>query len=122
MQKILTVLTILGFFYVSAFGKKPSSIATRKKAARDTVIMNFKVCKNDIGYSICGQPVSATNTTFRMQPQKAEYQPDYEKDRAMIIVLKGIPVPPKVKFPYDGEGPETQCGEWIGICSWNGLW
>ncbi len=123
MQKILIAATILSLIYVDAMGKRPSaSIAVRKKAAKDTVVWNFKVCKNDIGYTVCGQPVAEHNTTYPLPPHGPEYQPDYEKDRATPIVLRGIPAVPKVKFPYDQESPETQSGEWVGICSWNGLW
>ena len=125
MQKILIAILITGVFSFNAMAKKPSvgiiGAPHHKKAIKDTVAVNFKVCKNDIGYTICGEAPSSANTTFREPAHKPEYTPDYEKDIAAII-LRGIPEIPKVKFPYDKLGPETQSGAFVGICSWNGAW
>ncbi len=125
MQKILIAILVAFTFCFNAGAKKPSAgitgIAHRKKVAKDTVAMNFKVCKNNIGYTICGEAPTAENSTYREPAHKPEYTPDYEKSVAAII-LRGIPEIPKVKFPYDKLGPETQSGAFVGICSWNGAW
>ncbi len=125
MQKILVAILILGLSSLNAVAKKPSAgiigISHQRKAAKDTAAVNFKVCKNDVGYSICGETPSLANSTYHEPAHKPEYTPDYEKDIAAII-LRGIPEIPKVKFPNDKPGPETQSGEIAGICSWNGAW
>jgi hypothetical protein len=125
MGKVIIALLITGLFCLTAVAKKPSAsiagISHRKKAAKDTVVMNFHVCKNNVGYTICGQAPTSGNSTYPLPAHKPEYTPDYEKDIA-AIVLRGIPEIPKVKFPYDKLGPETQSGAFVGICSWNGAW
>ena len=113
---------MLGFFYINATAKKPISIAVRKKAAKDTLVQNFKVCKNNIGYAVCGETPTFQNSTYPEPPHRPEYTPDYEKDRACVILLPGIPGTPKVIFPYDKEGPDTQSGEFVGISCWRGAW
>ena len=125
MQKIFSAILVSTLFCISAGAKKPSAsiagIAHRKKAAKDTVVMNFRVCKNNAGYTICGQSPTMEKSTYRMPAHKPEYTPDYEKEVAAII-LRGIPEIPKVKLPYEKLGPETQSGAFVGICSWNGAW
>ena len=125
MQKIVAGILIPVLFSFSAMAKKPSAgvigIPHHKKAAKDTMAVNFKVCKNDIGYTICGEIPTLANSTYREPAHKPEYTPDYETDIATIILL-GIPEIPKVKLPCDKPGPETQSGEIAGICSWNGAW
>ena len=93
----------------------------KKTPVKDTVIMNFKVCKSDNGYAICGQNPGNTNSTFE-EPPKPRKHPVYEDCKANVIVLKGVPSLPKVAFPLDKPGPETQSGAFLGISSWNGLW
>ena len=126
MSKVLIALAIAGFFYLNANAQKThnklTKISRHKKAViRGTVIYNFKVCKSDNGYAICGENPGNNNSTFE-EPQKQIKHPVYEESRMDMIVLKGIAVPPKVTFPMDKPGPETQSGAWIGICSWNGIW
>ena len=130
-------LAILGCFYLNAAAKKtpaqtpkksteaPDKIAQksfRKKAiVKDTVVMNFKVCKSDNGYAICGEAPGNSNSTYE-EPQKPVKHPVYEEAKSDVIVLKSVPLPPKIKYPMDKPGPETQSGAWIGVCSWNGIW
>ena len=125
MGKIIIALLITSLFCLTAVAKKPSAgivgISHRKKAAKDTVVMNFRVCKNNVGYTICDQAPTSENSTYHEPAHKPEYTPDYEKNIA-AIVLRGIPEIPKVKFPCDKLGPETQSGAFVGICSWNGAW
>jgi len=117
MKKILMII-VGSFFCLSAIAKKPLSIATHRKVVKD--IMNFKVCKNDAGYTICGQVPSAQNSTYALPVYRPAYNPAYEPDRGVIIVLPGIMEIPKVKFPYDQPGPTAESGAFIGINSWNG--
>lgn len=122
MKKVL-LICVASFLCVAAFAKKqPLSIASRKKAAKDTVINNFKVCKNDAGYTICGQSRAAHNSTYALPVYKPAHHPAYEADRGVIIVLPGITEVPKVKFPYDKPGPTAESGAFIGENTWNGMW
>ena len=126
MNKILLALVIIGTFYINAVAQKtnhkvPHLMSHKKAVVKDTVIMNFRVCKSDNGHAICGEAPGNNNSTFE-EPQKPEKHPVYEADRSDVITLKGKPEVPKVKFPMDKPGPETQSGTWIGVCSWNGIW
>ena len=121
MKRILTIV-VGSLLCLSAGAKKPMSISTHRKAAKDTVAMNFKVCKNDIGYTICGQAPSAQNTTYALPVYKTVQHPAYEPDRGVIIVLPGITDVPKVKYPYNQPGPTAESGAFIGVNSWNGAW
>lgn len=126
MNKVLTALALIGFFCFNAAAQnahhKIVKTTYRKKAiVKDTVIMNFKVCKSDNGYAICGEAPGNNNSTYE-EPQKPQKHPAYEESKSDVIILKGIPEVPKVQFPLNKPGPETQSGAWIGISSWNGIW
>ncbi len=109
-------------FCISAFAKKHVSVASRKKVAKDTVVMNFKVCKNDAGYTICGQAPSAQNSTYSLPVYRSFHAPAYEPDRGVLIVLPGITEVPKVKFPYDKVGPTAESWEFTNTSPGDGMW
>ena len=129
MGKILMALAISGFFYLNAGAqtthnkvvKKHAKIKCILKVAKDTVAMNFKVCKSDNGYAICGENPGNNNSTFE-EPVKPRKYPAYEESKSNVIELKGKPEVPKITFPMTKPGPETQSGAWFGISSWNGIW
>ncbi len=126
-NSILIALTIMGCF---CFNTNAQNIhhKTLKKTGRikcilkDTaVVMNFKVCKGDNGYMICGETPSSNNSTFA-EPVRPKKDPPYETSKTDVITLKGVPAVPKVPFPLTIPGPETQSGAWFGVNSWNGVW
>jgi len=126
-NSILIALTIMWCF---CFNANAQSIhhKTVKKTGRikgilkDTVVvMNFKVCKSDNGYMICGETPGSNNSTFE-EPVKPKKEPLYEPSKSDVIMLKGLPAVPKVPFPMTTPGPEIQSGAWFGINSWNGVW
>jgi hypothetical protein len=100
---------------------KTTRTFSHRKAVKDTVVMNFRVCKSDKGYAICGETAGTNNSTYEEPPVPKKY-PVYEAAKSDVIVLKGVPDGPKVPFPMNKPGPETQSGAWFGINSWNGIW
>ena len=66
MNKILLALVIIGTFYINAVAQKtnhkvPHLMSHKKAVVKDTVIMNFRVCKSDNGYAICGEAPGNNN-------------------------------------------------------------
>ena len=128
MRKTAAALLLAGGVFFTAAAQKPVHVhgktTARKKApVKDTVIQNYKVCKSDKGYAICGENPGAYNTTFDQEPQKLvmEYPP-YEINQANIILLPTVPVHISYRVPYDKPGPEEQSGPWADVYGWNGIW
>lgn len=126
-NSILIVLAIIGSININAAAQNTHHKIVKKTGRikgilKDTaVVMNFKVCKSDNGYVICGETPGSNNSTFE-EPVKPRNYPVYEASKSDVIMLKGKPEVPKVPFPLTKPGPETQSGAWFGINSWNGVW
>ena len=120
------MLAIVGSCFLGATAKKPAvsiaKTAGHKKATKEEPVQNFKVCKNDIGYTVCGQTPAFQNSTYREPVYRAKHAPDYETDAGVVIVLQGIMEIPKVIFPYNQPGPTAESGAFTGVNSWNGAW
>ena len=120
-------LVVMGFIFVSAKAQKPAhktgKITSRKKApVKDTVIQNYKVCKDDKGYAICGETPGTANSTYSQESIYTPQYPAFETRPMDMILLPTTPVHTSYKIPYDQPGPDSQSGPWADVYGWNGIW
>ena len=78
MKKILVMALIMtgGFFSAEAQGQSKEVCNSKKACYRTKYSENFKVCKNDDGYYICGETPTYANSTIRghRQMQQRQYK------------------------------------------------